>query len=220
MPKKHVSIHLTASSLRLVLLVSVLLVVLLQVGLIFLGQNLITKYGQQVAQAVSVTQSNTKTLSDLEAVNTTLRTQEKTVTKAHGVVADKDNPYAYQNQIIEDITAYAKQAGVTITGYTFADEAAAPGATGAAATAPASAATTGAAAATAAVPASVSPITVTLAIAPGMSYDSLYKFLQLLEGNLLRLEVQGLTLARTSAQEGGGNYVSLSSLTIQAYKRK
>lgn len=206
---------LNAASLRITLLAAVVVVLLLQVGLIVLGQSLIKSYGEKVAAAVSVSSSDEKTLKDLESVNRLLKQQEKTVKKAQGITADKSNTYAYQNKIIQDIATYGEKAGVPITGWSFSESNAPAGtaATNATAAAPAAGIAAGG-------PAGVTPVNVTLSLGAGISYDSLYTFLQLLEGNLLRMEVQGINLARSSGGTDNSTGIGLSTLTIQVYKEK
>ena len=209
---------LNATSLRIALLTGVALVLLLQIGLIALGQSIITSYSQKVASAVSVSSSDEKTLQDLETVNKLLKQQEEIVEKSRGITADKSNTYAYQNKIIQDIATYGERSGVSITGWSFSEPAGTPttgAATGAATAAGAAApANTGA-------PTGVTPVDVTINLGPGITYDSLYTFLQLLEGNLLRMEVQGINLSRPSTSgDETGSTIGLSTLTIQVYKQK
>ncbi len=209
--------NLTATKLRIVLFAAVVAVVLLQVGLIFAGQHVISNYGKDVSSAVSIASSDEKTLHELENINTVLKTQRTTVEKSQKIIADKSNPYQYQNQIINDITAYANKAGITITGYAFEDNTtAAPN--GAATPSQPAAATGTPAAQGPALPSGVTPLTVTIDLGVGASYESLYTFLALLEGNLLHMELQGLTLSRSTGQDGASG-VAPSNLTIQVYKQ-
>ncbi len=215
MPKK-LSFKLTATSLRLVLLASLAIIILLQIGLIVLSQHLLTGYSHQVASAVSVSSSDEKTLQDLENVNKILQADTKTVKKAQGITADNSNTYAYQNKIIQDLASYGQKSGINITGWAFSDET-----TPATGTAASTSATTKAASKGAAAPSGVTPVTVTVSLAPGITYKSLYTFLQLLEGNLLRMEVQGLNLSRPAEKtDNAPGGVPLSTLTIQVYTRK
>lgn len=207
--------QLTASKLRILLIVGVALLLLAQGGLIVLGQNAISAYGQQVSSAVALSSSNEKTLRDLESVSLALKQRESTVNKSKQLIASKeDETYTYQNRIIQDISRYAEKAGLNATGFAFASDA--PAASGASA-APAAAAPVAGAAAATGTPAGVSPVNVTVTFAEEGSYESFYKFLQLLEGNLLRMKIDGLKLSRPG--ESGAS-TGISSLTIQAYTQK
>ncbi|HCH34659.1 MAG: hypothetical protein UY35_C0007G0005 [Candidatus Saccharibacteria bacterium GW2011_GWC2_48_9] len=214
--------ELTASRLRLLLLGGVVVVLALQIGLIVLGQKAITGYAQTVSSSVSTATSDQKTLSDLQLVNNLLKQQSETVEKSGKLIADGANTYAYQNQIINDITNYANQTGIQVTGFTFTDSAAAGTST---APAPAATATTGTApaATTSATPAGLSPVTVSVSLVPGMSYSAFYKFLQLIEGNLLQMQIGSLNLTPSSdgsTNESGPNAVGLSNITIQVFTKK
>ena len=215
---KKSSLTFTPVTLRIALLAGLIVVILLQAGLIALSQSILNTYSQKVASTVSVSSSDEKTLQDLENISRLLDSQKETVKKAGGITADKSNTYAYQNKIIQDLAVYGQKSGINITGWSFTDETAVAGATTGAA-APASAT---AAAATPGAPTGVTPVTVTLNLGPGITYNSFYTFLHLLESNLLRMEVQGVNLARPAAaanEQSSGGEVGLSSLTLQVYKR-
>lgn len=213
---------LSASKLRWVLVGALAIVILLQVGVIVLGQQAITAYSKDVAASVSTDTSNKETLSDLQTVKGLLEEQSETVKKSQLLLADKSNPYAYQNQIISDITNYANMAGVQVTGFTFSSAAAGDGGSAEASSTPA------ASASSATGPAGLAPISVSVSIVPGIPYESFYEFLQLIEDNLLHMQVGSFSLSSGGgATTGGGegaaanpNTVALSTLTIQVYSQK
>lgn len=213
MDKKAIQ-QLTASKLRIVLLGAVILLILASGGLIVLGQRAVSSYGSQVSTTVAASSSDEKTLRDLEVVSRALDAQKPIVDKSKGIIADKSSTYAYQQQVIQDITRYANLAGIQVTGFTFTD-AAGTSTSGTATPAPATPAA-GAAGVTNTTPAGLTPVSITVALGGEISYPTLYKFLQLLEGNLLRMEVDSLNLSRPSGAESS----SVSSLTIRIYKQK
>lgn len=209
--------------MRLILIGAVVLTFLAQGGLVFLGQSTIDSYGSDVSEAVQLSSANSKTLQDLELVSNTLEKHKDIVEKSSKLTVNNDDVYAYQNQIITEITTYANKAGLATTGFTFAadaDPAAAGGAAPAATTAPA----TGTATAAPAAPTGVTPVEVTVTFAPGATYDQLYHLLQLFEHSLLRLEVGTLSLSRPSSSaenpESQANGIGLSTLNIKVYKKK
>lgn len=208
---KKIFQQLTASKLRMVLLASVALLIIISAGLILLGYQTVSGYGAQVSSTVAVSSSDEKTLKDLEIISKALDEQRPIVEKSKGIIADKSNTYAYQRQIIQDITRYANKAGIQVTSFTFA----AAAGTGTASSAPAAAPAPGAATATS-MPAGLSPVSITVALSGGVSYTTLYKFLQLLEGNLLHMEIENLNLSRPTGTETA----SISSLTIRIYTQK
>lgn len=213
---------LSATQFRTILLIATLALIVSQVGFIIAGQRIILSSSQPVAKAVARSSSSQQTLRNLETVKVTLKRQDATVKKAALVAADTSNTYLYQNNIIDDISAYAAKAGLSPTSYTFSDSVSAEGAaatpppTATAATDPASTAVTPAASAT--------PTTVTVAVVFGgdVTYSSLFTFLRLLEGNLLRMEIDGLNLARSSGSPEGASSpdkLDISSLNIKVHTR-
>ena len=206
--------QLTASKLRLILLGSAVILVLASAGLIILGQQAVSSYGKEVSSTVAVSSSDEKTLQDLEIVSRALASQKPIVDKSKLIIADKNNTYTYQKQVIQDITRYADMAGVQVVGFTFAETGGVT--TGAPATAAASTPAAGTKAGGIATPAGVTPVNVTVALGGDVSYDTLYKLLQLLEGNLLRMEIESLDLSRPSGTEAS----AISSLTIRIYTQK
>lgn len=216
MNNKSLAGPLTATKLRILLIAAVVLLLLAQGGLIVLGQNAISAYGSEVSSAVAQSSSNEKTLRDLQSVSTALQQRESTVDKSKRLIASKnDETYTYQNQIIQDITRYAERSGLSATGFAFTTaDAAAGGATAPAPPAPAA----GGAAPVANIPPGVTPVNVTVTFAAAGSYESFYKFLQLLEGNLLRMKIDGLNLSRPASD--ATDSTGITSLTIQAYTQK
>ncbi len=217
--------EMSAATLRWVLLGALVIIVLLQVGLIALGQKTLTSLSDEVSSSVTTASSSEQTLRDLQSVDTLLSQQATTVEKSKLLVADKSNTYRYQDQIIQDITNYAGMAGITVTGFAFSASADGGDTAGAAAPA-ASTPSTGTAAAP--TPAGVDPVNVSVTLAPGVSYESFYTFLQLLEGNLLHMQVESLNLASgggggADADASGssdGNSIGLSTLSIRVYTQK
>lgn len=210
------TLNLTATNLRYILLAASVVLLLLCAGGIALGQHLVTSYGAQVTSIVSLSSSNEKTVRDLESVSRSLEQQKPIVEKSKKIIADKSNTYGYQNQVITDVTRYADLAGLKATGFSFADSSAA-GASGTASAAKTPAATTAPTAV--ALPTGIKPVNVTVSFASGIPYPNLYKFLQLLEGSLLRMEIDQLNLSRTEGANSSAN-PGLTSLTIRIYTEK
>lgn len=211
---KNLLSQLTASKLRLVLLGFTAILVLASGGLIVLGQQAVSSYGTQVSSVAAVSSSDKKTLQDLEIVSRALKSQKPVVDKSKLIIADKSNAYGYQKQVIQDVTRYAEMAGIQVVGFSFAE--ASGKTTGTAAPPVTPTASAGAKAGGIATPSGVSPVTVTVTLGGNVSYATLYKLLQLLEGNLLRMEIDSLDLKRPSGTETS----TVSSLTIRIYTKK
>lgn len=214
---------LSASQLRLILFAATVIIVVAQVGLIFIGQRIVLSSSQPVADAVARSSSSQQTLQDLEIVRVALDKQKDTVEKSSRVVADKSNTYVYQNQIIRDISAYAAMVELNAVSFTFdSSEGSDPAALPAPTAAPSATAEPSAGAGATAAPAS-STATVNVAFDGSLTYQSFFRFLRLLEGNLLRMEIDGINLSRSS---GGGegedrapDALDISSLSIKVHTR-
>lgn len=208
---------LSATNLRLILLVAIVGLLVGQIGLIVAGQRIILSFGQPVADAVARSASSQQTLRDLETAKTTLDKQSDTFEKSSLIAADTSNTYVYQKGIIDDISAYAARAGLNPSSYTFSGtDGDASGAAAPAVATPATGAEPAGEAATA------NTTTVTVAFDGDVTYGSLFSFLQLLEGSLLRMEIDGLSLSRSSAttdteDSAPSDRLDISSLNIKVH---
>lgn len=218
--------------MRLILIASAVVAILAQAGVIYLGQASINSYSAQVAEAVATSSENDKTLQDLELVSAILERQEETVEKSDKLAVDGTDTYAYQNRIIDEISHYAAKAGLRTTGFTFTTDVGAAGAgTPAAGATPAPAAATpaaGGADATAGTvspaPTGVTPVEVSVELAPGATYEQLYTFLKLTENSLMRIEVGSISLSSSAggaapADAAGAGGVGLTTLNVKVYKK-
>lgn len=208
---------LSATKLRLVLFVAIAGLLLGQIGLISAGQRIISSFSDPVSQAVTESASSQQTLRDLETVKLTLDKQKEIVEKSNHIVADTSQTYTYQKVIIDEISTYAERAGLTPTSYTFstAQQTAAAGA----GTAPSPSAQAPSPEPSPGGAAQASTTLVTLALDSNITYESLFTFLQLLEGSLLRMEIDNLSLSRATASTEGDSSGSLgiSSLNIKVH---
>ena len=204
--------NLSAVKLRLLLFVALLLLLATQAGITLLGQRMFTAYSQQVAEVVAESSSNDKTLQALETAQSRLNEQKETVDKASQLVAPKGEDYQYQSRVVEDLSRYAEAAGIKIANYSFSDAAATT--TGTAAAKPATGTTTPTAFKQ---PTGVTPVSISISFAEGTTYETTYKFLQLLEGGLLFMQPESITLS--AAVEGDESASGVSSLNLRIYKK-
>lgn len=221
MSKKIDLKSLSATNLRIILLVTITGLLVGQVGLIVAGQGIIRSFSQPVADAVARSNSSQQTLRDLETAKVILDKQTDTFEKSSLIAADTTNTYLYQKTIIDDISAYAARAGLNPSSYTFSGAEGEGDSAGAAVpAAPTPAADAEPAGGGAAAVASTT--TVTVAFDGNITYGSLFSFLQLLEGSLLRMEIDSLSLSRSSAAtetEGDtpADRLDISSLNIKVH---
>jgi hypothetical protein len=197
---------LSAPQLRLALIgLIVFLIGLSAVGFWFFREQLIT-YANTVNQSSAAASSSSEDISKLQRLKQELSDDKVAVTRAKSIVADSQY-YQYQDQIIEDINAYAKSAGVTVTGFTFNNE----GATGSVAS-PASPATVGAAP----VPVGLKTTSVIITVKNPVKYQAIMNFLHSIELNLTRMEITGISIAKATADNSA---VTVNPINIEVYTR-
>ena len=138
-------------------------------------------------------------LARLKALEKTLKTNEASVEKAAQIVSDSKQ-YQYQDQIVNDINAYANQTGVSVTGFDFGD------------------AFTTAPKATKQTPQikGVKTISVTLTLASPMPFDNYLRFVKAVERNLTKMQVSGINI---TPDEKNMNNISNPTVVLIVYVR-
>lgn len=181
----------------------------------YLGQSFLRSNSESVIQAVSTEFSSKNRLEQLQKAKQVLKDREESMEKAKHIASSGEG-FAYQQQLIDDINRYAASAGITVTGYSFSDSSAAAG--GAAAPqAPdpdPAAGAEGGAAAPAAGPAGMQKTAVTVSFLSPIDYQTLMRFLTILETSLPKINAQSIQLNRS---EGNPNEVNLTSLNLEVY---
>lgn len=138
---------------------------------------------------IDVELSSTKTAS-LKRLQTELDKYKDVIPRAKELVASSED-FKYQDQVIRDINTLANEAGITVTGYTFADGTASSSG-GATAPAPQGGAEAAPGPATGALAAKKVALTITMK--SPIPYDSYLRFLRYIEHNVTRLQVTGINL--------------------------
>lgn len=221
---------LTATKLRLVLVALLVLIVASHAIFTFFGQQFLRNNSKSVTEAVTHALSSKETVNQLEQAKDQLDAQKKTVERSKKLFAPADS-HNYQRQVIEDVNTYAQLAGVTVKGYVFSENGAAPAA--------ASGSTSGQGAAQkpqttteSSGPANTQPVSVTVNLEGPIEYETFLKFIKLIQGNVTQFHIQTLSLSGGSggseaqAIEGGpqaaerGNIVDVPSLTMEVYTKK
>lgn len=194
---------LSATTARL-LLAGLLLFLLLGTAAGFYGAySFLSATASDVAKAKSEAESSRARVQNLEKLSTELQKEASAVKKAASIAADAKS-YLYQNQIIHDLSIYARRAGISITGFTFNQ---------AASNTSQSTANTNATTQ----PSSSAPKTtkVSIQLNDDVSYQSILHFLHLIEQNVTRMQVVSVSLSR--GKDGGT--VSMQSLDLEVYIR-
>lgn len=204
--------ELTATTFRILLIVSLVVIAALGVGGFILAKNQLTTVATEVSSAVSEANASSNNLETLQLLKRELSKQQEVIARTGQIVAESQS-YRYQDQIIADLTKYASEANIVITNIDFGDAGQTPGAT-----APASSSagatptpTTNAAPA----PSGVKSTLVSITLNNPVNYNDLLRFVRLIEQNLTKMQVSsiGLSSDATTSQ------VSSDALTIEVYVR-
>lgn len=206
---------LTAPLLRIILSVSMVLIVLVAFGVWKFGYSKISEFAAHVASVSQQANASQNNLSQLQNLQKQLDAHHSTVDKAAAIVAQSQG-YHYQNQVTEDLQRFANDAGVSIESYTFSNGTSSNA--GASTSAPAGAsssatATPGASATSGATPApnGLKTATVTISVKGPINYMNYLRFLNDIQQNSLKMQINGLSLA--SDNDG----LSSQTLTVQVY---
>ncbi len=205
---------LTAPILRIILLV-VLALTLVIGGLGFYTlRQIMSNYAKETSSLNSQASASDQNIQSLQKLQAYLDSHKDDISKVNQVVADSKE-YQYQNDIINDLTAFANQSGVSITSFTFTSG------TGTSATStPTPTAGTGTSKTTTeAAPAasSLKSTTVSVAITNPVDYNSLLAFINHVEQNLTKMQVSSVNLTHDPGK--GKNEVSSDVFNIVVYVR-
>jgi hypothetical protein len=165
-------------------------------------------YAEQVKTDTSKASISSNDIQRLEQIKQKLQDDSVAVTRAKSIVADSQS-YQYQNQIINDITAYAQAAGLHVTNFSFSTDNL-PGANAGAATSTAAPTTQSS------TPAGLKILTTTVSVKSPANYQSVMKFVHSIENNLTKMQLSGISLAKDSSSPTD---VTVSPFTIEVYTK-
>lgn len=209
---------MNATTLRYILIACLLLVL----GAMAAGFYFVHGQLQTFAEDVAKTQSEAKTadtrLNQLVQLERDLEQYASTVTKSKQIVAESQM-YQYQNQVIEDLTAYASRANVSITSFVFqaAENNAPESTTTPEATAEDTATSSDEETSTQPAPEtpSVRNTLVSVQLQTPVPYTNLLHFLHLIEENLTRMQITEISLNKGDSAD----VVNTETLNIEVYIR-
>lgn len=201
--------RLTASLLRIVLTASLFLIVLIMVGIFIAAQHVLRSEAVSVSSMAAQADASASMVQSLGATKLQLQNNQSAVQRASEIVAESKQ-YQYQNQIINDLTTFAKNNNVSITDITFPTST--TPATGAAPAAPAVPGAAGGAS-PASVVSGVKSVTASITLKNPVGYTDLLNFVNAIQSNLTKMQVSSLSL---TSGDGG---ISSDVLTIQVYVR-
>lgn len=203
---KNPTSSLTAQKLRIILIAGIFLLIAVAGVLFFFARNVLATYSVEVQKMTATAESSSENLNALNTLKTKLAEDAESVERAKSLVAESQS-YAYQDQIIKDINMFASKAGVGVSGYQFNSES---GAAGGGTTAAAPADATAQAAPTVS---GLKTVNVSVNLASPVKYESIMHFINMIEQNLTKMQLAGISLAKDEQTNG----VTASSLTLEVY---
>lgn len=187
---------LKATTVRIILFIILVLILGGIAASTYFANSFLNTTAEEVATMQSEATAVDAKIQNLLDLKKQLDENKAIVKKAENIVADS-KLYQYQNQIIEDFSAYARKANISIQSYTF-QSANANNAKGAAA-----AKSSGGGNST----------TVTIAFGEHISYNNLLHFLHLIEKNVTRMQISGVSISRA---ENKGE-ISVQSIDVKVF---
>ena len=202
-------LQLNATLARILLSLALVLILLVMTAGFYMAYNFMKDSAQQVASVQADAKAADKKLQDVRSLSSKLEKYQDSVKKAEKIVAESTS-YQYQNQIINDITAYARQAGVGISSFTFQDDSKASGSKSSSSTTSQTPATSSSPS-----PSGAKSTSVSIQMDKHLNYVRFLQFLHLLEQNLTRMQVANISLAKgENPQE-----VESQALKLELYLR-
>lgn len=195
---------LDAIKLRAILVSTIVLLLIISVGSFLLIRNWLGSYANQVKTENNAAYASSNDIQRLQQLQQQMDEEKIAVTRAQNIAADSKS-YQYQNQIITDITAYAKKSGVSISGFTFisdADKIAKK-------TAPASESES-----PAPLP-GLKSISAVISVKSPVNYAAMMRFIHAIELNLTKMQLTGISMTKST----NNSDVVVSPLTVEVFIR-
>lgn len=213
---------ITPTKLRLIFIIILILLLAAGVGIFMFGYSQIKTFVTQSQDIATKAEASNSSVENLIATKKSLATYKDTVKRADQLVAESKR-YAYQDQIIKDINAFAAKANIGINNITFADAKTTPVASASTAPAPTAPATSGSG--SAAMPSTtgsaltgIKSMTAAVTLKNPVDYNNILTFMHLVEQSLFRMQVSEVGLSRSDDAKDP-NKVTSDSITIEVYIR-
>ena len=210
--KKKTTTGLTATKMRVVLLVSLALAISGMAAGFYFAYLSLQKASDEVASIQAAANSEDAAVQNMMQTKQDLAKYADTVERAKNIVAESQS-YRYQDQVVRDISEYANRAGVPLASIAFQAES---GDSSATTTPPASKGSTAegtdAPAATSG-GASMKNTTVSVTLAQNISYAKFLHFVHLIEESLTRMQITQISIARGDSPDT----ITAQTLNIEVY---
>lgn len=205
MSKQKTKPTFQASTLRLILSGTLVLVLLGMGGGFYVLYSSLKKTAEEVSRVQTEAVTTDSELQRLINLERELKRYTRAMDKAQQIAAESKS-YQYQNQIITDLTSYARQAGLAISGFSFQEggSSSTSGSTTGGSTSSKAADTGG-----------LKTIQVQVQLANGPRYQNLLHFMHLVEQNLTRMQIANISIVK----DKDPNAVTTQALSIEVYVR-
>lgn len=198
-----------AVTMRIVFALSLVLILVGMGGVVYFGYTMLQGTAEEVSKIQTEAKAVDAKVQNLARLEKEMEKYKDSVAKAQQLVAETQQ-YQYQNQIINDLTAYANKSGVGIAGFTFTSGSA--GAKSNSGSSGASGTNNSSGSNSAAGPKSMK---VSVRLNEKTDYMALLRFMHLIEQNLTRMQIASVSMSKT---EGAGQ-VNTQTLEVEVYVR-
>ncbi len=206
---------LTATNLRIILAVSLVVITAIGAGGFTLAYNWLDGFAADASTVASQAATSESELQELSQTEKMLKTQHHAVERASKIAAESKS-YQYQDQIINDLNDFARKAGITISDITFADDNAKGGSSSSSSSSASSSGKTGTS-----LPAiaGLKATTASVTVKNPVEYRKLLTFMYLVEQSLTKMRIANVDLSRSTAQGQPPDSITSNTLTIEVYLR-
>lgn len=206
---------LTATNLRIILAVSLVVITAIGAGGFALAYNWLDGFAADASTVASQAAASESELQELSQTEKMLKTQHHAVERASKIAAESKS-YQYQDQIINDLNDFARKAGITISDITFADDNAKGGSSSNSSSSSSSSSKTGTS-----LPAiaGLKATTASVTVKNPVEYRKLLTFMYLVEQSLTKMRIANVDLSRSTAQGQAPDSITSNTLTIEVYLR-
>lgn len=170
---------MNAVKLRALLLISIVLVLGGTITVIYFASAYLQSETTTTIHAKIDAELSGQDVDKLKNLEKVLNTNASSIQKADQIVSESKQ-YEYQDQIVNDINAYAAKTGVKVMGYDFGTVATT---TTPATTVPATPTVSG-----------IKTLNVTLTLQSPMPFDNYLSFVKAIENNLTKMQVSGINI--------------------------
>ena len=198
-----------AVTMRIVFALSLVLILVGMGGVVYFGYTMLQGTAEEVSKIQTEAKAVDAKVQNLARLEKEMEKYKDSVAKAQQLVAETQQ-YQYQNQIINDLTAYANKSGVGIAGFTFTSGSAGAksnsGSSGTSGTNNSSGSNS-----------AVGPksMKVSVRLNEKTDYMALLRFMHLIEQNLTRMQIASVSMSKTEVT----GQVNTQTLEVEVYVR-